>query len=37
MPDRLVSRPLVLLLIEDNEPDVVLTIEAFEDARIASS
>jgi CheY-like chemotaxis protein len=29
------SRPLLLLLVEDSEPDIVLTTEAFEDARIA--
>jgi CheY-like chemotaxis protein len=30
-----VVRPLSVLLIEDSEPDAVLTEEAFEEARIA--
>ena len=29
--------PIEILLVEDNEPDVILTQEAFEDARIANN
>ncbi len=31
----LIARPLLVLLIEDSEPDIVLTEEAFDDASIA--
>jgi CheY-like chemotaxis protein len=33
--ERFVTKPLLVLLVEDSEPDVVLTAEAFEDSRIA--
>ncbi len=31
------QKPIEILLVEDNEPDVVLTQEAFEDAEIANN
>ena len=31
------ARPIKILLVEDNEPDVVLTQEAFKEAKIANS
>ena len=34
MPDDFPNRPLAVLLVEDSEPDVALTVEAFEDAKI---
>ena len=34
MEESLLARALLVLLIEDSEPDIVLTTEAFEDARI---
>ena len=30
------TRPIEILLVEDNEPDVILTQEAFEEARVAN-
>ncbi len=30
-------RPIEILLVEDNEPDVILTQEAFEEARVANN